>query len=146
MTEYLRAQQLHHRLRPALFPLAAFAAFLVLLAGPEARAEQAPALEASVSKILDGDTFTLNGESRQIRVWGFDAQEWDHRGGVAATSTLRGLISGTPLRCSILDVDRYGRPVEQCILPDGRDIAAEMIRSGAAREYCRYYRGYYGTC
>jgi len=27
-----------------------------------------------------------------------------------------------------------------------RDIAAEMIRSGAATEYCRFSRGYYGTC
>ena len=117
-----------------------------MLAGPEARAEQAPVLEAKVSKILDGDTFTLSGESRRIRVWGLDAPEWDHAGGSAATSTLRGLISGERLRCAVLDIDRYGRLVAQCLLPDGRDIAAEMIRSGAAREYCRYSRGYYGTC
>lgn len=146
MTEYFRAQRLHYHRRPAFFLLAAFATLLVLLAGPEAQAEQAPALEARVSKIIDGDTFTLSGESRRIRVWGLDAPEWDHRGGSAATSTLRGLISGNRLRCSILDMDRYGRLVAQCFLPDGRDIAAEMIRSGAAREYCRYSRGYYGTC
>jgi len=146
MTEYFRAQQLHCHRRPAFLLLAALATLLVLLAGLEARAEQAPALEARVSKILDGDTFTLSGESRRIRVWGLDAPEWDHRGGSAATTALRGLISGNRLRCSILDVDRYGRLVAQCFLPDGRDIAAEMIRSGAAREYCRYSRGYYGTC
>ena len=68
------------------------------------------------------------------------------KGGSAATSTLRSLISGKTLRCAIRDVDRYGRLVGQCYLPDGRDVAAEMIRSGAATEYCRYSRGYYGTC
>jgi endonuclease YncB( thermonuclease family) len=109
-------------------------------------AKDAPILEAKVSKILDGDTFTLRGESRRIRVWGLDAPEWDDRGGPAATTTLRSLISGKRLRCAVLDVDRYGRLVAQCMLPDGSDIAAEMIRSGTATEYCRYSRGYYGTC
>ena len=119
---------------------------LLFLEGGMARAEEAPILEARVSKILDGDTFTLSGESRRIRVWGLDAPEWNHQGGSTATSTLRSLISGKQLRCAVLDVDRYGRLVAQCVLPNGRDIAAEMIRSGAATEYCRYSGGYYGTC
>jgi hypothetical protein len=68
------------------------------------------------------------------------------KGGSTATSTLRSLISGKHLRCAVLDVDRYGRLVAQCLLPNGQDIAAEMIRSGAATEYCRFSGGYYGTC
>ena len=119
---------------------------LLHLEGGMARAEKAPILEARVSKVLDGDTFTLSGESRRIRVWGLDAPEWNHQGGPTATSALRSLISGKHLRCAVLDVDRYGRLVAQCLLPDGHDIAAEMIRSGAAAEYCRYSGGYYGTC
>ena len=119
---------------------------LLFLEGGMARAEEAPILEAHVSKILDGDTFTLSGESRRIRVWGLDAPEWTHQDGPTATSTLRSWISGKHLRCAVLDVDRYGRLVAQCLLPNGRDIAAEMIRSGAATEYCRYSGGYYGTC
>lgn len=116
------------------------------MAKTEVQAQQSSALEARVSKILDGDTFTLSGESRRIRVWGLDAPEWDQQGGSNATATLRSLISGKTLRCNVLDIDRYGRLVGQCFLPDGRDIAAEMIRSGAATEYCRYSRGFYGTC
>ncbi|MFD1807426.1 thermonuclease family protein [Gemmobacter lanyuensis] len=81
-----------------------------------------------------------------MRVWGLDAPEWDHPGGAAATAVLRGLISGSQLHCDVLDVDRYGRLVAQCFLPDGQDVAAEMIRSGVATEYCRYSRGFYGTC
>jgi micrococcal nuclease len=119
---------------------------LPFLEGGMARAEEAPILQARVSKVLDGDTFTLSGESRRIRVWGLDAPEWNHQGGSTATSTLHSLISGEQLRCAVLDIDRYGRLVAQCLLPNGHDIAAEMIRSGAATEYCRYSDGYYGTC
>jgi endonuclease YncB( thermonuclease family) len=119
-------------LRRVAFLLVAFAIAATLIGQPGAQAQQAGALEARVSKVVDGDTFTLSGESRRIRVWGLDAPEWDQ--------------SGETLRCNVLDIDRYGRLVGQCFLPDGRDIAAEMIRSGAATEYCRYSSGYYGTC
>jgi endonuclease YncB( thermonuclease family) len=115
---------------------------LLLSEGGMARAEEAPIIDARVSKVLDGDTFTLRGESRRIRVLGLDAPEWNHQGGSTATSTLHSLISGKQLRCAVLDVDRYGRLVAQCILPNGSDIAAEMIRSGVATEYCRFSGGY----
>jgi micrococcal nuclease len=118
----------------------------VIASGDAAQAQQAGTISSRVGKVLDGDTFTLRGESRRIRVWGLDAPEWDHSGGSMATSTLRNLISGNTLRCDFLDIDRYGRLVAQCILPDGRDIAAEMIRSGVATEYCHFSRGFYGTC
>ena len=132
--------------RRAAFLLAALVIAATFIGEPDAQAQQSGALEARVSKVLDGDTFTLRGESRRIRVWGLDAPEWDQQGGSTATATLRSLISGETLKCNVVDIDRYGRLVGQCFLPDGRDIAAEMIRSGAATEYCRYSRGYYGTC
>ena len=132
--------------RRAAVLLVALAIAAAFIGDPDVQAQQSGALKARVSKILDGDTFTLSGESRRIRVWGLDAPEWDQRGGSTATATLKGLISGKTLRCDVRDIDRYGRLVGQCFLPDGRDIAAEMIRSGAATEYCRYSRGYYGTC
>ena len=130
--------------KPRFFAIVLAALLVVSTSG--ARAEAPPALDARVSKVVDGDTFTLSGESRRIRIWGFDAPEWNHPGGAAATAALRGLISGNRLNCDVLDIDRYGRLVAQCFLPDGRDVAAEMIRSGVATEYCRYSRGFYGTC
>jgi endonuclease YncB( thermonuclease family) len=146
MREHFHIFRLRRQHNSACYQLAVVATALILLTSAVARSEDAPILEARVSKILDGDTFTLKGESRRIRIWGLDAPEWNHRGGSAATSTLRSLISGKHLRCAVLDIDRYGRLVAQCVLPNGRDIAAEMIRSGTASEFCRYSRGYYGTC
>ena len=146
MTQQFRIPLLRRQrfVTPSL--IVAIATAFVLLTCPVTQAESAAIFEAKVSKVLDGDTFTLQSESRRIRVWGLDAPEWNHQGGSAATSTLRNLISGKRLRCAVLDIDRYGRLVAQCLLPDGRDIAAEMIRSGTATEFCRYSRGYYGTC
>lgn len=146
MIEQSRTHPVRRQERSALFYLAAIAAALLLFSGQAAQAENAPVLEARVRKVLDGATFTLKGGSRRIRVWGLDAPERNHRGGSDATATLRSLISGKRLRCAVLDIDRYGRLVAQCLLADGRDIAAEMIRSGAATEFCRYSRGYYSTC
>jgi endonuclease YncB( thermonuclease family) len=59
---------------------------------------------------------------------------------------MRNLIADETLTCITQDIDRYHRIVGQCFLSDGRDIAAEMIRSGVATEYCRYSGGFYGTC
>jgi len=146
MHKHFRRSRLRRADLTGIFLVVAIGIGLLFLEGGMARAEEAPILEARVSKVLDGDTFTLSGESRRIRVWGLDAPEWNHQGGSTATSTLRSLISGKHLRCAVLDVDRYGRLVAQCLLPNGRDIAAEMIGSGTATEYCRYSGGYYGTC
>jgi micrococcal nuclease len=146
MISFPNVFRLHPRSLRAFASLAVLATATLLFIGPVSPAENSTVLEDRVSKVLDGDTFTLKGESRRIRIWGLDAPEWNHQGGAAATSTLRNLISGKQLRCAVLDVDRYGRLVAQCLLADERDIAAEMIRSGAAAEFCRYSRGYYGTC
>lgn len=145
MTKPAPARRLAFFLRRASALLMALAIAAAAFA-PNAGAQSLPELQARVGKVIDGDTFTLRGEPRSIRVWGLDAPEWDQKGGSGATATLRDLISGATLLCQVRDLDRYGRLVGQCFLPDGRDIAAEMIRSGAAAEYCRYSRGYYGTC
>ena len=99
-----------------------------------------------VTRVVDGDTFWVSGQRTRIRVWGLDAPEIGRAGGSAAMARLAGLVSGRSVQCRMRDVDRYGRIVGQCWLPDGRDIGAAMIASGTAREYCRFSGNYYGTC
>lgn len=129
----------------------ALAAILTGCAPPpqQQQVDHSPSLAGfagTVGRVVDGDTFTLQGESRRIRVWGLDAPEWNRPGGADATATMRQLVAGKALQCNLRDIDRYDRIVAQCVLPDGRDIAAVMIRSGVATEYCRFSGGYYGTC
>jgi len=116
----------------------------IVLAGPNAA--ETKSLSGTVSHVTDGDTFHLLGLGPAIRVWGLDAPERKQAGGSDATRAMRGLISEAILVCQVRDIDRYSRIVAQCFLPDGRDIAAEMIRIGVASEYCRFSRGFYRTC
>ena len=116
----------------------------MVLAGPLAAGTSS--FSGKVSRVTDGDTFHLSELNPAIRVWGLDAPERKQLGGSEATRAMRGLITGATLDCQVRDIDRYQRIVAQCFLPDGRDIAAEMIRMGVAMEYCRYSRGYYQTC
>ncbi|MBP0485031.1 thermonuclease family protein [Sagittula salina] len=119
-------------------------AITVLSVGPVSA--QTNTVSGAVLYVTDGDTFSLRGVDRPIRVWGLDAPERDERGASAATSTLRRLVAGQSLTCRVRDIDRYGRIVGQCFLADGRDVAAQMIAAGVAREYCYFSGGYYGTC
>ena len=103
-------------------------------------------LAGRVTRVVDGDTFWIDSKAERIRVWALDAPETDMPGGSQATATLAALISGQQLTCRQRDLDRYGRIVGQCFLPDGRDITAVMIASGTAQEFCRYSGNHYRTC
>ena len=103
-------------------------------------------LTGTVARVIDGDTFKLDGLEPSIRIWGLDAPEADQAQGPRATRALRHLILSQHLSCVIRDIDKYQRIVGQCILSNGRDIAAEMIRMGVATEYCRFSGGHYRTC
>ena len=99
-------------------------------------------------RAIDGDTVELDGGER-VRLLGIDAAElrektpaggWrvipnpDPRG-VAAHEYLRGL-EGRSVRVSFDRVtrDRYGRTLAHLyLLPDGPDLACELLRRGLAR-------------
>lgn len=93
--------------------------------------------------ISDGDSLSIDGHDPQIRLWGVDAPESDEIGFTDATMTLKRLALKNPIHCQRVDTDRYGRTVARCFLQDGREIYAEMIRSGAAAECNRYSKGFY---
>ena len=102
-------------------------------------------------QVLDGDSFTFNGEP--IRLWGVDtpdANQECRRGGkpwrpgaeakAALIEILRTRADG--MRCEARDVDRNGRKVSTC-RSDGQDIGTLMVESGWAWDYFEYSRGFY---
>ena len=93
-----------------------------------------------VVHVADGDTLRINGI--KIRLWGVNAPEKDERGYFEASSILKDQVLLQTISCVIRDRDRYSRIVAQCYRGD-QDIGATLIRSGWARDYVRYSKGFY---
>lgn len=120
----------------------AVVSWLVTEPQPEADAQSTSyGLAGDVVRVIDGDTFVL-ADGTRIRVWGLDAPERDEAGGSAATEALGDLILGHHVSCEDMGKS-YNRTVGRCLLEDGTDPAAEMIRLGVSTQYCRFSRGYY---
>ena len=100
------------------------------------------ALTCTAPGITDGDTLRCNGV--RVRLWGIDAPERDTPAGPPATRALAQIIDGGTIVCEQKDIDRYGRTVALCRI-NGRDIAAEMVAQGHAKDFPRYSGGYYAA-
>lgn len=125
--------------RPIVAPMFALSAVLLLGAA-------APPRQASVAYVIDGDTFRLASGER-TRIAGIDAPETqpghakcgrEIAAGRAATTTARGLLQGRTVRLGRLGRS-YSRTVARVTL-DGRDVAGELVRLGAARWWPRGQR------
>lgn len=114
------------------------------LAALAAVAAPAAAGPATVATITDGDTFrTTTGE--RIRIAAIDAPETRRGQARCAAEITRGKASSAQLRALIagrtVDLTRTGRSYNRTVAIvrlDGRDVAAEMIRRGAARPWPRH--------
>lgn len=129
---------------PAPLPAAGPVSAALAPEPPAAEEPAAAALTGVVSRIVDGDTFYLEGNETRLRLWGVDAPEKDAPGAAEAAEALAALIAGKPLSCEEMDRDRYARIVARCTLADGRDVGRVLIDIGAASELTRYSGGYYG--
>ncbi|WP_339348680.1 thermonuclease family protein [uncultured Sphingomonas sp.] len=117
---------------------ASYAAALALCAAPVA------AEPATVARITDGDTFrTTSGE--RIRIAAIDAPETIRSNAKCAAEITRGKASTAELRALIegraVDLTRTGQSYNRTVAIvrlDGRDVAAEMVRRGAARPWLRH--------
>lgn len=119
-------------------------------------------ITGTVVQIVDGDTLRVQDASgfADVRLHGIDAPEYDQRctdaagadfrcGDAAArqlaellgtppsscaSSKMHGFcVSGVPVRCEVLGLDRrWQRPVARCHL-GATDLAREMVRRGYAR-------------
>jgi micrococcal nuclease len=91
--------------------------------------------------VIDGDTIVIQG--RSIRLAGVDAPELQHPWGQKAKWELVGLTKGLNVTAAVLPELSYDRVVAVCTLPDGRDLAAEMVKAGLALDWEKFSGGKY---
>lgn len=95
-----------------------------------------------VEEVYDGDTIVLRGGQR-VRYLGIDAPEVAHESkpgecfGEEARRRNAELVMHQMVHLSydIEKHDKHGRLLAYVVLPGGKDVAAEMIRSGCAYVY-----------
>lgn len=91
--------------------------------------------------VLDGDTIIIR-DSR-IRIAGIDAPELDHPWGNKAKWAMIHMCKGQTITAVVTGELSYDRLVATCYLPDGRDIAAELVKQGLALDWPRFSGGKY---
>lgn len=91
--------------------------------------------------VIDGDTIDIDGT--RLRLAGIDAPELDHPFGNQAKWAMVKLCKGQVITARILPELSYDRVVAQCFLPDGRDLAAELVRAGLALDWSKFSGGKY---
>ncbi|HEX2843390.1 thermonuclease family protein [Hyphomicrobium sp.] len=133
----------------------ALAATLLLsipnIVGARPAGETSPLLSGRAT-VIDGDTLEIAGE--RVRLEGIDAPETEQtceggwfgtwKCGRAATEQLRWLVGGRRVDCSSTGRDKYDRVLGWCSV-DGRDVNAEMVRSGHAWAFVKYSTRYQDT-
>jgi len=102
---------------------------------------------AKIIHIIDGDSILIlqNDEIKEIRMIGFDAPELELNGKPRQCYAQRSIkklssyfIENREIKVSaekeVGDTDKYGRYLRYVSLPDGTDIAKDMIRNGFGHE------------
>jgi endonuclease YncB( thermonuclease family) len=107
-----------------------------------------------VTAVVDGDTFSMESESRRIRVriCGIDAPERGQPGYGQAAGTLSNMIEGKLVHCLQVGegtpCDGRSKPtsrdriVAQCFI-DKLDIGEEMAKSRTACDWPKFSGGHY---
>lgn len=88
-----------------------------------------------VTRVRDGDTIEVSG--RPIRFADLDCAETGTYRGRRAGARMRAIVSGKTLSCRLTGDKSYDRWIGACRLPDGRNLATVMVRTGA----CTRWRG-----
>lgn len=91
--------------------------------------------------VIDGDTIII--DNIRLRIAGIDAPELDHPWGYQSKWALVQLCKGQTVTARLRPEMSYDRVVAECFLPDGRDLAAELVRCGLALDWHRFSGGKY---
>lgn len=117
-------------------PLSPIAFILLALS----TAAQAAEFSGKVVGISDGDTLTVLQERTpvKVRLHGIDSPEAGQDFGSRAKIAASDLAFGKIVTVRPVDTDHYGRTVALVILPDGRTLNHELVRSGYAWWFRKY--------
>ncbi|HKL68558.1 thermonuclease family protein [Salibaculum sp.] len=91
--------------------------------------------------VIDGDTIVI--ERVHIRIAGIDAPELNHPWGRNSKSALIKLCKGQVITAELHPESTYDRAVGTCLLPDGQDLAAELVKMGLAIDWPKFSGGKY---
>lgn len=91
--------------------------------------------------VIDGDTIDIGG--KRIRLAGIDAPEMDDPYGRTAKYALIQLCKGEKITAVFEGSSSYERNTATCYLPDGRDLAGELVKVGLAIDWPKYSGGKY---
>lgn len=105
------------------------------------RPQPEPVVLRGRCRVIDGDTIVIDG--RHIRLAGIDAPELDHPWGQVSKWAMVDLCKGQTVTAHIKPEMSYDRLVAECFLPDGRDLAAELVKAGLALDWPKFSGGKY---
>ena len=91
--------------------------------------------------VIDGDTIVI--DNVRLRLAGIDAPELDHPWGKQSKWALVQMCKGQTVTAKVRPEVSYDRVVAECYLPDGRDLAAELVRCGLALDWPKFSGGKY---
>jgi endonuclease YncB( thermonuclease family) len=94
------------------------------------------------ARVVDGDTLEVSGVA--VRLKGLAAPERKQAGGAEATAFMRELTDGRTVVCDLTNERTWGRRVGTCLV-GGKDVAAELVAAGLARDCPRYGGGRYAA-
>ncbi|WP_018332838.1 thermonuclease family protein [Actinomycetospora chiangmaiensis] len=107
-------------------------------ASPVADADVTSATGTTVKRVIDGDTFVVDGGT-EVRVLGIDSCEAPTAGGRRATRAAEDAILGQAVRLTTepgVDLDRYGRQLRY-VAYSGGDFAEMMVRADHTAIYTK---------
>lgn len=91
--------------------------------------------------IIDGDTIAI--QRVKIRLSGIDAPELDMPWGQKSKWALVAICKGQVITAKLDGERSFDRLVGTCYLPDGRDIGAEIVKTGLALDLPHFSGGKY---
>jgi len=114
---------------------------LILFGASRAPSPQSERILRGRCWVIDGDPIVI--DQLRIRLAGIDAPELDHPWGKRSKWALVQLCRGQVVTARIKSELSYDRLVAECYLPDGRDLAAELVSLGLALDWGKFSGGKY---